>query len=65
MLRKENIADIYPLSPMQEGMLFHSIYDPDSLSYFFQISYDHRGELDVPLMDASLNELFRRHDILR
>ena len=30
----DNVADIYELSPMQQGMLFHTIYAPNSGVYF-------------------------------
>ncbi|MCU0289013.1 MAG: condensation domain-containing protein, partial [Acidobacteria bacterium] len=60
-----NLEDIYLLTPMQEGMLFHAIYDHTSASYFEQSSYRLQGELDPIIVNKSLNELFRRHDILR
>jgi len=59
------IEDIYTLTPMQEGMLFHALADTSSNSYFDQISYRLHGELDIHLVEKSLNELFKRHDILR
>ncbi len=59
------IEDIYTLTPMQEGMLFHALADGSSHSYFEQISYHLHGELDIYLVEKSLNELFIRHDILR
>ena len=33
----ENVADIYPLSPMQQGMLYHSIAEPESGVYVDQV----------------------------
>jgi bacitracin synthase 3 len=57
--------DIYTLTPMQEGMLFHSSLDDSSSSYFEQMSYRLEGELDISLVEKSLNEQFKRHDILR
>jgi len=42
----ENIEDIYPLSPMQQGMLFHSIYAPESGEYIEQMSCKIDGQLD-------------------
>ncbi|MCX6578643.1 MAG: amino acid adenylation domain-containing protein, partial [Candidatus Aminicenantes bacterium] len=59
------IEDIYTLTPMQEGLLFHTLADDSSYSYFEQASYRLRGKLDVYLVEKSLNELFKRHDILR
>jgi amino acid adenylation domain-containing protein/non-ribosomal peptide synthase protein (TIGR01720 family)/FkbM family methyltransferase len=59
------IQDIYPLSPMQEGMLFHALYDSNSPAYFEQLSYRLAGEFEVTLLQKSFNELFKRHDILR
>ncbi|MCP5054367.1 MAG: hypothetical protein GY940_44785 [bacterium] len=63
--RQYSIRDLYPLSPMQEGMLFHRLYDHSSVSYFEQISYRLQGDLDIAIVEKSLNELFKRHSILR
>ncbi|MDQ1354938.1 MAG: hypothetical protein QG657_5247 [Acidobacteriota bacterium] len=57
--------DLYTLTPMQEGMLFHALADSSSQSYFEQISYRIQGELNIPFVEKSLNELFKRHDVLR
>jgi len=59
------VKDIYPLSPMQEGMLFHALVDDSSNSYFEQMSYRLQGELDITLVKDSLTEMCKRHDILR
>ncbi|MDQ1353576.1 MAG: hypothetical protein QG657_3882, partial [Acidobacteriota bacterium] len=59
------IADLYTLSYMQEGMLFHALADEASYSYFEQMSYRLEGELDICIIERSLNQLFKRHDILR
>jgi amino acid adenylation domain-containing protein/non-ribosomal peptide synthase protein (TIGR01720 family) len=65
-LRKQyDLEDIYPLSAMQEGMLFHSLYKTGSIVYFMQISYRLHWELDITLVERSLNELIERYDILR
>ncbi|MDJ1631183.1 hypothetical protein QNN00_16085 [Bacillus velezensis] len=37
------IQDIYPLSYMQEGMLFHSLLDSGSNAYVEQISFTVSG----------------------
>ncbi|MGD2085546.1 MAG: amino acid adenylation domain-containing protein [Candidatus Aminicenantes bacterium] len=65
MSRKGNIEDIYPLTPMQEGMLFHWLSAPTSSTYFDQLSYRLHGELHIDLVKKSLNQLVRRYDILR
>ncbi|MCP5053365.1 MAG: non-ribosomal peptide synthetase, partial [bacterium] len=59
------LQDIYTLSPMQEGMLFHALYEPASLAYFEQISYRFQGTLNPDVVSTGLKELFKRHDILR
>ncbi|OEU67170.1 MAG: hypothetical protein BBJ57_13610 [Desulfobacterales bacterium PC51MH44] len=64
-LAKENVKNIYTLSPMQEGMLFHFLADKNSTAYSQQISWRINGNLDLALFEAAWNKLIRRHDILR
>ncbi|NOQ24319.1 MAG: amino acid adenylation domain-containing protein, partial [Bacteroidales bacterium] len=65
LVKQYEIEDIYKLTPMQEGMLFHAMHDSESFAYFEQMNYRLQSELSVELMRKSLNELFTRHDILR
>lgn len=62
---KTAIEDIYPLSPMQEGILFHSLNRQGTSNYLEQVTYRIRGNLQIELVEKSFNELFKRHDILR
>lgn len=64
-LTKANIADIYPLSPTQEGMLFHALVDTDAATYFQQSAYRLMAKLDVAEVEQALNELVLRHEALR
>ncbi len=65
MISKKNLKDLYPLSLMQEGMLFHALLETQSTAYFEQTSYLIKGNLDIEIFKYSLNELFKRHDVLR
>ncbi|WP_342064775.1 amino acid adenylation domain-containing protein [Cupriavidus sp. OTU4895] len=58
------IADIYPLAPMQQGMLFHALYAPDTAMYINQMSVDLAG-LDAERMRRAWNDTIAAHDILR
>ncbi|GGK73152.1 amino acid adenylation domain-containing protein [Mangrovihabitans endophyticus] len=60
------LQDILPLSPLQEGILFHHVYDttaPDI--YAVQIVVDLAGALDAAALRAAANGLLRRHANLR
>ncbi|MEV4506954.1 amino acid adenylation domain-containing protein [Streptomyces klenkii] len=60
------LAGVLPLSPLQEGMLFHSLYDstaPDA--YVVQISLDLDGDLDTGALRRAAQALLRRHEALR
>lgn len=60
-----NIADLYPLSPMQAGMLFHSISAPNSGVYYIQTGFEISGVLDVPRFKQAWQAVLNRHSILR
>ena len=64
MSTNDNIENIYLLTPMQEGMLFHSLTD-DADTYFVQLFYRVTGQLDLEKFSDSLNYLVKRRDILR
>jgi len=62
---RQNIEDIYPLSPMQQGMLFHSLYDQNSDIYFVQFSCTLKGNLDVSTFEQAWQKLVERYSIFR
>ncbi|MFD3262299.1 amino acid adenylation domain-containing protein, partial [Paenibacillus lentus] len=59
------IKQVFPLTPMQEGMLFSSIYDEDSEAYLQQKVITIEGDLNIALLQQSFQLLVDRHDILR
>ena len=63
--RRQNIDDVYPLSPMQQGMLFHSLYAPDSQLYFNQLSSPISGEVNPENFRRAWQQVVDRHSILR
>ncbi|MBN1481964.1 amino acid adenylation domain-containing protein [candidate division KSB1 bacterium] len=64
-MNTNNIQDIYPLSPMQQGMLFHSIYSPESGTYIEQIYCDFVGPLNVEAFQRAWQAIIKRNPILR
>ncbi|WP_316156576.1 condensation domain-containing protein, partial [Bradyrhizobium sp.] len=63
-LDEDRIEDFYPLSPMQQGMLFHSLRDAGSGVYVNQISVEIRG-LSVERLRSAWQEVSARHPMLR
>jgi amino acid adenylation domain-containing protein/non-ribosomal peptide synthase protein (TIGR01720 family) len=60
----QQIADIYPLSAMQQGMLFHSLYEQASGDYINQVRLDVDG-LDPQRFQQAWQAAVDNHDILR
>src|SRR3982074_202923 len=60
-----NLEDLYQLSPMQQGMLFHTIYAPQSGVYFEQSIFTIKGEFDEAAFERAWQRVVDRHSILR
>ena len=65
MNQAENIQAIYPLAPLQEGMLFHTVADPDSGVYIEQSAYTLDGKIDAEHFRAAWQTVIGRHAVLR
>jgi amino acid adenylation domain-containing protein/non-ribosomal peptide synthase protein (TIGR01720 family) len=63
--KQRGIVSIYPLSPMQEGMLFHSLFDNDAGVYFEQLSVEVIGNVDRDLLKQAWIQVVNRHPALR
>ncbi|RAL26258.1 amino acid adenylation domain-containing protein [Thermoflavimicrobium daqui] len=61
----EEIQDIYTLSPLQQGLLFHSVYAENSGMYFTQMTVTIKGNLDVSAFEKAWQQVVNRHTILR
>ncbi len=65
MSNQPQIIDIYPPAPMQEGMLFHSVYATGVEVYFEQMRGDMLGALDVGALKQAWADTMARHAVLR
>ncbi len=65
MASKKNIEDIYPLTPLQKGMLFHSLHSPESNIYFERMSCRLEGAFNAEAFSSAWQRLADRHTILR
>jgi amino acid adenylation domain-containing protein/non-ribosomal peptide synthase protein (TIGR01720 family) len=61
----DHIDSIYPLSPMQEGMLFHTLMNPGTGIYLMQNRYLLEGDLNYEAFVRAWDAVFDRHPVLR
>src|SRR5689334_9207869 len=63
-LDKKDVREIYPLSPVQQGLLFHYINGSSDL-YFEQISMHLNGVLDYDRFLAAWETVAHNNELLR
>lgn len=61
----KNVADIYPLTAAQAGILYQVLRDDDPELYFEQYRADLRGDITAEQLHAAWTTLIERHPALR
>jgi amino acid adenylation domain-containing protein/non-ribosomal peptide synthase protein (TIGR01720 family) len=64
-MRLENVEDIYPLAPLQQGLLFHSLSAPEAGLYCNQALFTLSGKLNVPAFKRAWQRVVDHHPVLR
>lgn len=64
-LKESPISAIYELSPMQEGMLFHSVYEEGTNAYIEQLALDLPEGIEEEACRFSWEFVLQNHSILR
>ncbi|MCP3144849.1 non-ribosomal peptide synthetase, partial [Pyxidicoccus xibeiensis] len=59
------VEDLYPLSPMQQGMLFHALLTPGRDDYFEQVTWVFQTPLELGAFRRAWEALLERHTSLR
>ncbi|WP_246771521.1 amino acid adenylation domain-containing protein, partial [Pseudomonas syringae] len=60
-----HIEDVYPLTPMQEGMLLHTLLEPGTGLYYMQDRYRIDSALDPQRFAQAWQAVIARHEALR
>ncbi|MDB9316589.1 amino acid adenylation domain-containing protein [Nodularia spumigena] len=63
--KRQNIENIYPLSPMQQGMLFHTLLTPQVGLYVPQVCLYLEGRLNINALQTAWNQVLENHAALR
>jgi len=59
-----NLEDLYPVSPMQAGMLFHAMVETGEAPYMTQLRAD-LDDADLPRLRSAWQAVLARHEVLR
>ncbi|OHW38173.1 non-ribosomal peptide synthetase [Pseudomonas sp. 06C 126] len=59
------IEDVYPLTPMQEGLLLHTLLEPGTGLYYMQDRYRINSELNPERFALAWKAVIARHEALR
>jgi amino acid adenylation domain-containing protein/non-ribosomal peptide synthase protein (TIGR01720 family) len=59
------VADVYRVTSLQHGMLFHSLFTGDKDVYFARFRWRLDGPIDIDAFAAAWQETISRHDSLR
>src|SRR6476646_3531436 len=62
---RRGIDDIYPLSPLQHGLLFHTLHETQAGAYFVQMSIELEGRLEEEAFHSAWQGVVDRHSALR
>jgi amino acid adenylation domain-containing protein len=60
-----NVQDIYPLAPLQEGMLFHRLLNERTDTYVLSTLFELQSKEYVGRLVDALQQVVNRHDALR
>ncbi|MEM7354298.1 MAG: amino acid adenylation domain-containing protein, partial [Acidobacteriota bacterium] len=64
-MNRKNLEAVYELTPMQQGMLFHSRYGGDAGVYLTQFHCDLHGDLEAGAFRQAWQTALDRHPVLR
>ena len=60
-----NVEDIYPLAPMQQGLLLHTLLNPGAGMYMMQDRYRFASPIDVNAFEKAWQRVVERYEVLR
>ncbi|WP_437926828.1 amino acid adenylation domain-containing protein [Sorangium sp. So ce291] len=60
-----DVEDVYPLSPLQQGLLFHSLWEPGTGVYVEQVTCRLEGALDEGAFRRAWEAVVEHHGVLR
>jgi amino acid adenylation domain-containing protein len=61
----DDIIDIYPLTMLQAGMIYHSECNPESSMYHDIFSYFLKGDYDFKILQDAVERVVSNHPVLR
>ncbi|HKY26781.1 MAG TPA: condensation domain-containing protein, partial [Pyrinomonadaceae bacterium] len=64
-MTRQDLENLYVLSPLQQGLLFHSLYSPASGLYVDQFILDLHGDVKPQLLERAWQSVVSRHASLR
>ncbi|HVG44159.1 MAG TPA: amino acid adenylation domain-containing protein, partial [Longimicrobium sp.] len=64
-MNRKNVEDLYPLTPLQQGMLFHALHSPEADAYAEQVALTLQGDVRPEAFAAAWQAVVDRNPALR